>query len=221
MRIESLRQLAHKQYAPEGPNQWPHIQRVLQTARKIARQQLGRRLSPAEETAVLFHDVDKANAGIQRHGEHAADWVRGHLKRLPEQDRNYVMGLIKFHDDDPPRTRHPAYNTGVPASVFNQSLQLLQAADATPPDLGAYIRKCFDFRKRKLLDFDREGFDDTLMQDVIQRVKTLVGIRAAETNPLYARYYKDRLPAYVEKAKKLTLQEAYSLMEENRKKPLN
>ena len=125
--IESI---AKQYYKEDGQNQWPHIQRVVAQAKKLAEYR-NKPLSETELTALYFHDVDKSKAGDMDHGHHAANRVRQILKdKISERRLQIAANAIYSHNEDKPS----------PTKVAD----LLRSADANKPDLNWFLRKSYN-----------------------------------------------------------------------------
>lgn len=124
-----LEQIARKYYQEDGSNQWPHIMRVKAQAEQLAAFRK-KPLTTEELAAIYFHDIGKAEAGSQDHGEWAAQITKPLVKDYltPEQIER-VITAIKAHNYDKPSPSPEA--------------DLLRAADANKPDVAWFLRKSY------------------------------------------------------------------------------
>lgn len=130
-----LSKLARPFYKDDGPNQWPHIQRVLRRAQEIAVQR-GYPLNQIEEGSIYIHDTAKANKVGEPHGALAAPFVdKAYGKALSPDVIEKIKQVVAEHDLDKSGT--------TPES------RLLRAADANPPDLSWFLRKVYAKRLAK------------------------------------------------------------------------
>lgn len=135
--IDPLLQPARSLYKDDGPNQWPHIQRVLNRAKEIAASR-GKPLSDVERASIYLHDAAKANKTDTelRHGLAAAPYVdRVYGSILTPEQIQSVKDAIAAHD----LKKRPPTPEG----------RLLKAADSNPPDLGWFLRKVYAKRINK------------------------------------------------------------------------
>ena len=124
-----LEQFAKQYYDTDGPNQWPHIQRVKRQAERLAmfRKQ---GLTKEELAAIYFHDIGKREAGNMDHGEYAAKITRPLLRDyLTPAQIETVITAIKAHNFDKPSP--------------NSTAELLRAADANIPNIAWFLRKSY------------------------------------------------------------------------------
>jgi HD superfamily phosphohydrolase YqeK len=124
--------LAKPLYKDDGPNQWPHIMRVLAQADKIAENR-GRKLDNREVAAVLLHDSAKYRPEYQNmdHGEASAEFSRKILQnKLNKRTIQAISNAIAQHNYD----KQPN----------SQLAELLMASDANIPDLGWFLRKSYN-----------------------------------------------------------------------------
>lgn len=124
-----LEQLARTYYKDDGPNQWPHILRVKKQAELLAKFRK-KPLTTEELAAIYFHDIGKAEAGVQDHGMWAAHIAQPLLRDLltPEQI-DKVITAIRAHNFDKPSPTPEA--------------DLLRSADANTPNLAWFLRKSY------------------------------------------------------------------------------
>lgn len=132
MTRDDLILLAKPLYKEDGPNQWPHIMRVLAQADKIAENR-GKKLNNQEIAAVLFHDAAKHLPEYKNmdHGEASADLSRKILKdKMNKRTISAISNAIAQHNYD----KQPN----------SQLAELLMASDANIPDLGWFLRKSYN-----------------------------------------------------------------------------
>ena len=131
--LKDLENTAKLYYEKDGPNQWPHIQRVKQQAEKLAKFR-GKPLDLADLAAVYFHDIGKNEAGRQDHGEYAAMIAGPLLKpKLTKDQWKIAIEAIRTHNTDAPSV--------------NPTAELLRSADANVPDIAWFLRKSYNKMK--------------------------------------------------------------------------
>lgn len=131
--LKDLEATAKLYYEKDGPNQWPHIQRVKQQAEKLAKFR-GKPLDLADLAAVYFHDIGKREAGLQDHGEYAAQIAGPLLKpKLTKEQWKVAIEAIRTHNTDAPSV--------------NPTAELLRSADANVPDIAWFLRKSYNKMK--------------------------------------------------------------------------
>ena len=154
---DPLLQPARSLYKDDGPNQWPHIQRVLNRAKEIASSR-GKPLSDVERASIYLHDAAKANKTDTelRHGLAAAPYVdRVYGSILTPEQIQSIKDAIAAHD----LKKKPPTPEG----------RLLKAADSNPPDLGWFLRKVYAKRINKGMT------PEQAYQDILDSKKYLLG----------------------------------------------
>lgn len=124
--------LSKPYYKEDGPNQWPHIMRVLSQADKIAEIR-GKKLTNAELATILLHDSAKFSPEYQNmdHGVASGLLAREILKnKLNKRTISAISNAISQHNyDKQPKT---------------QLADLLMSSDANIPDLSWFLRKSYN-----------------------------------------------------------------------------
>lgn len=150
-----IQDIARPLYQDHGPNQWPHIQRVVSTAKDMATK-ANRRIDDATLAALYLHDAAKSRMQdyptVKDHGVASAILARAVLKgKLPNRTIATAANAIAEHNMDVP-----------PRSLASDTLM---SADANIPDLEFLARKSYLWSKRNGLK------GNALLDNVLNSVK--------------------------------------------------
>lgn len=188
-------------YLDDGPNQWPHIRRVLAQGRAYARSRK-EPLTRPELAALLFHDIGKIpdnKVDGENHAITGGRLVKELLKdKLPVADLNTVATAIEEHDFDVP--------TSSPIG------DLLKSSDANKLNLAWYLRKCYE--KNKL--WHPDWSDSQLGASIADRVKggALFLSQTKNKPKLWAARCAEKQPTLQKQIDALTPESAVNLVKE-------
>lgn len=177
--MKKIINMAHTHYEPSGPNQWPHILRVLSQATEIS-DRLSLRLTSVDVAALCFHDVAKSRMRdfpwTKDHGVASAALAEDILKGVfDSNDIELICSAIAEHDRDV-----------VPSSSVSD---LLISADANKPEILWIVRKSFH-RSSAVLGLS--GAER--IENVFNRIKNHAVCSGRLNVPsLYARAFKNEI----------------------------
>lgn len=194
--MTNIEAIAKKYYKEDGQNQWPHIQRVLEQANKLAAYR-GRPLNETELAALYFHDVNKADSGDVDHGVYAAERTKQILKnKISERRLQRAANAIAEH------------NLDTPAST--QLADLVRSADANKPDLDWYLRKSYSKMTKKGWSHERA------IQNAYDRVKQHMHTLSNMENPpkLYTELFAKEIEQANKEADKLKFEDVYKRIQQ-------
>ena len=137
-----IQDIARPLYQDHGPNQWPHIQRVINSAKDISAR-TSQPLTNEALAALYLHDAAKAHMeeypGVEDHGVASSILARKVLKgKMPQHSIATIANAIAEHNMDvKPRSKVS---------------DILMSADTNLPDLDFIIRKSYMWSKRNKLN---------------------------------------------------------------------
>lgn len=200
---QTLLNLAKTKYKPDGQNQLPHIMRVVRHAEMLCTK-LNIQLTPVIYAALLFHDVDKHNAGTQNHGEHAAKVARPLLSSFfSKEELDIICTAIAEHD----------YQTANTTDVGD----MLRSADSNFLDVPWFLNKLYWKRKKDNTFTEEQIFAECL--EVIQRGYLTLDFPPNRVKPKYwLMMYKDKLPEIRKQVKALTVESVKKILTDYIKK---
>ena len=133
-RINKITKIARAQYDADGPNQWPHISRVLREG-YIYCKLLKIEMSDTIYAAILFHDCAKGDSK-KDHGKESSKKAKSLLEPFfTKQELSEILVAIAEHNNNKPGT--------------SQTSELLKAADANILDIAWFLSKLYWKRKNK------------------------------------------------------------------------
>jgi HD superfamily phosphodiesterase len=197
--VKSLEQLAKQYYKEDGPNQWPHIQRVKKQAERLAKFRK-KPLTTEELAAIYFHDIGKAESGGMDHGAWAAQIAKPLLKDyLTAEQIDKVIVAIKSHNLDKPSPSPEA--------------ELLRAADANTPNIAWFLRKSYYKMREK--GFTHKEALENAKNGVKKRIVIAANLKYRPR--LYEQAFATDIQEVEQQADKLQVQDVDKLIKEYNK----
>lgn len=187
--------LAKRYYKPDGPNQWPHIQRTIASGDKMADFR-GKKLSKPELAAILFHDVAKYDKKYQNLDHGVASSIKAQEILKNDLSKRQIAQMAKAI---------AAHNLGVaPGSATGE---LLMAADANKPDMAWYLRKSYNNRLA-------HGYtDEEALENAYLRVKK--GYTIPKYVPdIYRQAYSKEIEQLAQQAKALRRDQVKNIIDQ-------